>query len=91
MSLSVDLFAEAVTCRAPVGLPVFRRIDAVEVDAMAASGFVQNGAGIAVLNGDDAPSDRPVFDDADRIGRPRRVIREHACKAQQKETESRRT
>jgi hypothetical protein len=59
--LVVDFLAEAVACRAPISLSVFGSVHAVQVDAMATSGFVEHCASISVLDGDDATSNRSPF------------------------------
>jgi len=59
--LPVNLGGEAFLRRAPIRLSVFRRIDTIQTDTMAASALVQNGAGVAVLDGNDSAANRAVF------------------------------
>jgi len=58
---SVNLFLEAFPRRRPIRLPVFRRVDSVQIDAMPAARFVQNGACVSVFDGDNPPADRSAF------------------------------
>jgi hypothetical protein len=57
----VDFGGEAFLRRAPIRLSVFRRVDTVQTDAMAASALVQNGARVAVLDGNDSAANCAVF------------------------------
>jgi hypothetical protein len=59
--LPVDFGGEAFLRRAPIRLSVFRRVDPVQTDAMAASALVQNGAGVTILDGNDSAANRAVF------------------------------
>jgi hypothetical protein len=58
---SVNLLTQAVSGRTPVGLSVLGRIDSVKVDSMPSTGFIEDGARIAVFNGDHPSSDRTMF------------------------------
>jgi hypothetical protein len=57
----IDFLAEALASRAPIGLAVLGRIDTVETHAMAASGLVEDRAGVAIFDGNDASADRSPF------------------------------
>jgi hypothetical protein len=59
--LPINLFTQTVPGGCPVSLTVFRRVDSVQTNSVAATGFVLNCAGIAVLDRDHSTLDQTAL------------------------------